>query len=221
MSADDRPLREALVQHLRRLEALGMNRGSTGNLSVRGGDGGARGEGFWITPTGMGAADIAADDLVWIGRDGAAAGRWKPSSETPFHQALYAARPDLQAVVHCHSVHATALACLGRELPPFHYMVAVAGGSRVPLVPYHLFGSEALSRATAAAMAHGNACLLANHGLVAAGPNLVHAMNVAVEVESLCETYLKALAVAEPVHLDAEQMAQVLDKFRHYGQPAR
>jgi L-fuculose-phosphate aldolase len=213
---DDLAPREALVAALRRLDALGLNRGSTGNLSRRAADG----RGFWITPTGMGADDISAVDLVWLGFDGEVRGRWKPSSEAPFHRAVYAARPDLHAIVHCHSVNATALACLRRGLPPFHYMVAVAGGDSVPCVPYHLFGTEALSQAVAGALADRNACLLANHGLVAAGPTLERAMKVALEVESLCEVYLKALAVAEPVRLDAAQMAEVIEKFRSYGQPA-
>jgi L-fuculose-phosphate aldolase len=217
MSDEERPLREALVAALRRLDRLGMNRGSTGNLSHRS----ATGAGLWITPTGMGADDVGADDLVWLDSAGASRGRWKPSSEAPFHLALYAARPDLHAVVHCHSVHATALACLRRGLPAFHYMVAVAGGDSVPCVPYHLFGTEALSRAVAAALADRDACLLANHGLVAAGPTLAKAMKVALEVESLAEVYLKALAVGEPLQLDAAQMAEVLEKFRHYGQPAQ
>ncbi|MCW5634115.1 MAG: class II aldolase/adducin family protein [Rubrivivax sp.] len=192
-----------------------MNRGSTGNLSQRAGDG------MWITPTGMGAGETGADDLVWLGFDGSVRGSWRPSSEAPFHAAVYAARPDLHAVVHCHSVHATALACLRRELPAFHYMVAVAGGDSVPCVPYHLFGSEALSRAVAGAMRERDACLLANHGLVAAGATLARAMKVALEIESLAEVYLKALAVGEPARLDAAQMAEVIERFRHYGQPAR
>jgi len=118
-------------------------------------------------------------------------------------------------------VHATALACLRRGLPAFHYMVAVAGGDSVPCVSYHLFGTEALSAAVAKAMQGRDACLLANHGLVAAGPTLARAMRVAQEVESLCETYLKALAVGEPVLLSSEQMIEVIERFRSYGQAAR
>jgi L-fuculose-phosphate aldolase len=209
----DRCALEAAVDALRRLDALGLNRGSTGNLSQRAGDG------MWITPTGMGAEEIGIDDFVWLGWDGTREGRWRPSSEWPFHRALYAARPDLQAVVHTHSVHATALACLDRPVPAFHYMVAVAGGDSVPCVPYHLFGTEELSHAVAAAMRERDACLLAHHGLVAAGPTLARAMKVALEIESLCEVYLKALAVGEPALLDAAQMAAVIEKFRHYGQP--
>ena len=205
--------RESIVQALRELDTRGLNRGSTGNVSVR------EGEGMWITPTGMGA-ELAADDLVWQGFDGTLRGRWQPSSEAPFHRAVYAARADLHAVVHCHSVHAAALACLRRELPAFHYMVAVAGGDSVPCVPYHLFGSEALSAAVGAAFASRTACLLANHGLVAGGATLTQALKVAVEIEALCEVYLKALAVGEPVRLSRAQMAEVIERFGRYGKAA-
>jgi L-fuculose-phosphate aldolase len=148
-------------------------------------------------------------------------GDWLPSSEWHFHQAILLRRADLQAVVHTHSVNATALACLERELPPIHYMVAVAGSDTIPCVPYHTFGSEALSAAVAQALSDRIACLLAHHGLVAAGATLAQAMKIAIEIESLCEVYLKALAVAEPTRLSAVQMAEVLDKFKSYGRSRR
>ncbi len=207
--------REDAVAALRRLDALGMNRGSTGNLSLR------QGEGMLITPTGMGASELGPRDLVWVGWDGSQLGDWQPSSEWHFHRAIYQARPDANAVLHTHSTHAAALACLRRELPAFHYMVAVAGGDNVPLVPYHLFGTQALSDAVGAAMQQRWACLMANHGLVAAGSTLAHAMKVVQEIESLCEVYLKALAVGEPAVLDAAQMAEVIARFRSYGRRAR
>jgi L-fuculose-phosphate aldolase len=208
-------LRAQAVAAVQRLDTLGMNRGSTGNVSVR------EGHGMLITPTGMGADDLRAQDMVCCGWDGAREGDWQPSSEWHFHQAIYLARPDLHAIVHTHSTHAAALACLNRPLPSFHYMVAVAGGDDVPLVPYHLFGTEALSQGVADAMRERDACLLANHGLIAAGPTLARAMKVAQEIESLCEVYLKALAVGEPVLLTRAQMAEVIDKFKGYGKAAR
>jgi L-fuculose-phosphate aldolase len=219
MSAHETLLREQAVQAIRRLDALGLNRGSTGNLSHRCARGGV--EGMLITPTGMGAEELRAQDMVWVGVDGSVHGDWEPSSEWHFHQAVLARRADLQAVVHTHSVHATALACLERALPPFHYMVAVAGAETVPCTPYHVFGSEALSQAVAQALSDRNACLMAHHGLVAAGTTLAQAMKVAIEIESLCEVYLKALAVAEPARLSAAQMAEVLDKFSRYGRLSR
>ena len=218
MSVAETELRGQGVAAMRRFDALGLNRGSTGNLSLRCARDGR--PGMLITPTGMGADELGAEDMVWLGTDGTLHGAWQPSSEWHFHAAVYAARPDLNAVVHAHSVHATALACLNRPLPAFHYMVAVAGGDSVPCTPYHLFGTEALSLAVAAALADRNACLMANHGLVAAGATLAQAVKVALEIESLCETYLKALAVGEPVLLDAAQMAAVIERFRSYGKTA-
>jgi L-fuculose-phosphate aldolase len=216
---EDVALRDSIIHAVRALDTSGLNRGSTGNLSVRATAG--KQPGMLITPTGMGAADMQAQDLVWLGFDGSHAGLWQPSSEWHFHQAIYQARPDVQAVVHTHSVHAAALASLRRPLPAFHYMVAVAGGTDVPLVPYYLFGTEALSQAVAQAMQQRDACLLANHGLVAAGKTLSHAMKVVLEIESLCEVYLKALAVGEPAVLSAAEMAHVLDKFASYGKAKR
>jgi L-fuculose-phosphate aldolase len=216
---DETTLREQAVQAIRKLDALGLNRGSTGNLSLRCAHEGV--DGMLITPTGMGADDLRAQDMVWVGFDGAVQGDWLPSSEWHFHQAILARRADLQAVVHTHSINATAVACLERELPPFHYMVAVAGTDTIPCAPYHTFGSEALSAAVAQALSDRNACLLAHHGLVAAGTTLLQAMKIAIEIESLCEVYLKTLAVAEPSRLSATQMAEVLDKFSSYGRSRR
>ena len=222
MRPEEQDLREALVAAAHRLDSLGLNRGSTGNLSHRWAQDGQAGQGgMLITPTGMGADDLRPKDLVWVGWSGEVRSDWQPSSEWHFHKAAYLARPDLQAVVHTHATHATALACLDRPLPAFHYMVAVAGGDDVPLVPYYTFGTEALSEGVAHALRHRDACLLAHHGLVAAGPTLARAMKVTQEIEALCEVYLKALAVAEPALLTAQQMAEVIDKFRSYGKAAR
>jgi L-fuculose-phosphate aldolase len=212
--------RETIVAAAQRLDALALNRGSTGNLSARDT---ARGDGsFWITPTGMPADELSPAALVRLAADGRVLeGEWAPSSEWPFHRAIYASRPDLGAVVHLHSPHATALACLRRPLPAFHYMVAIAGGDGVPCTPYHLFGTEALSQAVADAHRERHASLMANHGLVAGGHDLAHALKVALEIEALCGIYLQALSVGEPALLDAAQMAEVVERFRHYGRTRR
>jgi L-fuculose-phosphate aldolase len=216
---DEAGARDAVVAAIRRLDVLGLNRGSTGNASVRWTRQGV--EGMLITPTGMGAEDLRPEDLSWVGDAGERSGRWEPSSEWHFHQAIYRARPEVHAVLHTHAVHATALACLERPLPAFHYMVAVAGGDDVPLVPYHTFGSEALSAAVSQALAARNACLLAHHGLVSCGPDLRHAMKVMLEVDSLCQVYLLALAAGRPKILDGAEMSRVIDKFTRYGQTRR
>jgi len=213
---DTLALRQTLVAEVQALDRLGLNRGSTGNASLRCTRGGV--SGFLVTATGMGA-EIEPDDLVWLSADGQQRrGRYKPSSEWPFHAAILAARPDLNAVLHTHSPHATALACLGERLPPFHYMVAIAGGDDVPCVPYQIFGSEALSQGVAAAFACRDAALLAHHGLVAGGRVLAQAHKVLAEVEALCGIWLAVRAAGAPKLLDAAQMAAVIEKFRTYGQ---
>ena len=213
--SQDGELRMALVAASKRLDALGLNRGSTGNLSHRLRDG------MLITPTGMGADELRPQDLVWLGHDGTLLGDWQPSAEWHFHRAIYLARPDLNAMVHTHSVNATALACLDRGLPAFHYMVAIAGGDDVPCTPYHTFGTEQLSAAVALALTDRQACLMAHHGMVAGGASLGQAVKITIEVESLCEVYLKALAVAEPTLLSNAAMAEVIERFRGYGKTAR
>jgi L-fuculose-phosphate aldolase len=204
-------LREALLAVTIELETLGLNRGSSGNASVR------QGAGFLVTPTGMAARDMLPGDMVPVDMDGEYAGERKPSSEWRFHRDIYAARPEIGAVIHTHSMFATTLACLHRDIPPFHYMIAVAGGDSIRCAPYALFGSQALSDAAVVALEGRRACLLANHGMIAAGRDLQQALAVAVEVETLCEQYWRALQVGEPQLLSPSQMAEVMEKFRGYG----
>jgi L-fuculose-phosphate aldolase len=210
MNDDEARARQGVVDVVRRLDALGLNRGSTGNASHR------WGQGMLITPTGAGA-EVAPEDLCFVHDDGRVGGTWAPSSEWKFHRAVYRARPDTMAVLHTHAPHATAVGCLGRPLPAFHYMVAVAGGDDVPLVPYALFGSDALSQGVAQALSTRDACLMAQHGLTSCGATLAGALKVMVEIEALCRTYLLARAVAEPPVLDAVEMKRVLRQFKAYG----
>lgn len=211
--------RASVVETMRALDRLGLNRGSTGNASVRWSRQGR--PGMLITPTGADPDRLAPEDLCWMGDVGATEGPWAPSSEWAFHRSAYAARPDLGAVLHTHAEHATALACLGRPLPAFHYMVALAGGADVPLVPYHTFGTQALADAVGAALVERDACLLAQHGLLTAGPTIGHALKLMREIDSLCKTYLLALSAGTPAILDDAEMARVVEKFRHYGQSRR
>lgn len=210
MIISEKQTRQALVDAVRRLDAQGLNRGSTGNASHR------LGPGMLITPTGAGP-EVEPEDLVYVRDDGQVVGRWAPSSEWLFHRAAYRARPDVMAVLHTHAPHATALGCLGQKLPAFHYMVAVAGGDDVPLVPYATFGTEALAQGVAAALAERNACLMAQHGLTSCGASLAQALKVMEEVESLCRIYLLARAVGEPPVLDGAEMKRVLKQFKGYG----
>ena len=171
----DSALREAIVAAARTMHALGLSPGRSGNISVR------RKDGMLITASGIRPEDMDPEtDVVFIDRTGAwAAGATVPSSEWPFHRAIYAARPDAASVVHCHSRFATALACAHLPIPAFHYMVAKAGGAEIPLAPYATYGTPELTGHAAAALQSYNACLLANHGQVAIGPSLDDALELA------------------------------------------
>jgi L-fuculose-phosphate aldolase len=172
-----------------------------------------------ITPTGMAYAEIEPADIVFVAADGSVSGRQrKPSSEWRFHLAAYAERPDMGALVHTHSMHATVLACAHRPIPAFHYMVAVAGGKDIPLVPYATFGTEELSRHVAAGLRERNAILMANHGQIAVGETLAAALELAHEVEVLAEQYCKVLMLGEPKLLPDEEMKLMVEKMRTYGQ---
>ena len=205
-------LREGIVETARALTAHNLNRGSAGNVSAR------WGEGFLVTPTGFAAEDMQPGDIVPMAMDGAWEGAHAPSSEWRFHRDLYAARPQAGAIVHAHAPFATALACLRADIPPFHYMIARFGGSTVRCAAYATFGTQALSDAALEALEGRSACLLANHGLLVFGRDLRHALELAVEFESLCEQYWRALQVGRPALLSEAEMEAVLEKFSTYGQ---
>ena len=208
-------LPEQVAETARRSVALGLNQGTSGNVSARVPDG------FLITPSGRDMTALEAACIVPVAMDAnmanpAPAGM-KPSSEWRFHRDIYAAFPEAQAVVHAHSPFAVALACLRRDIPPFHYMVALAGGTDIRCAAYATFGSQALSDAVLAALQGRRACLMANHGLLAWGRSLRGALALALEVEALCGQYLRACQVGEPVLLSAAEMAEVLEQFKGYG----
>jgi len=212
-------LREAVIATAVAMNASGINRGKSGNVSARWRDGGF--DGFLVTPSGLAYGETTPDDIVAVSLDGQARGRRVPSSEWRFHRDIYRDRADAQAVVHAHAPFATSLACLRRGVPAFHYMVAVAGGADIRCAPYATFGTQALSDHALAALAGRRACLLANHGMIALGESLAKALALAIEVETLCEMYWRALQVGEPVLLGEHEMEAVIEKFATYGQPPR
>ncbi len=204
--------RDDLITTARAMQPAGLNKGTSGNVSLRHGDG------FYITPTGMPYDKLVADDIPLMALDGSHVGARKPSSEWRFHRDLYAARPDVGAVLHSHSPFAVSLACLRRDIPPFHYMIARFGGDTIRCADYAIFGSQALSDAALLAMLDRKACLLANHGLLVAGRDLDEALALAIELEELCEQYWRACQLGAPVLLSVTEMAEVLVKFSGYGQ---
>jgi L-fuculose-phosphate aldolase len=161
---------------------------------------------------------LHVDDIPLMGLDGSYEGRRKPSSEWRFHRDLYTSRPEIGAVLHAHSPFAVSLACLRRDIPPFHYMIARFGGDTIRCADYAIFGSQALSTAALRALAERSACLLANHGLLVAGRDLAAALALAVELEELCEQYWRACQLGQPVLLTPKEMCAVQEKFAGYGQ---
>lgn len=199
-----------LIAFMQRLVAAGVNRGASGNASVRHGDC------MLITPSALLPDALTPETLVEVDREGRYDNPLKPSSEWRIHRDIYVARPDIGAIVHTHSTHAVAVACLREDLPPFHYMIAMAGGRDIRCSGYATFGTEALSHTAVAALEGRMACLLANHGLLACGTNLAQAETLAVEVEHLCEVWLRTRAAGHPVLLSDADIDEVLARFDRY-----
>lgn len=209
--------RRAVIETALAMSRSGLSPGRSGNVSARFNDG------MLITPSGMAYDDIRPRDIVFVSGKGDVPEKKsrKPSSEWRFHLAAYHARPDMDAVVHTHSLHATVLACAHKPIPAFHYMVAIAGGKDIPLVPYDTFGTQELARQVAKGLFHRNACLMANHGQIALGKTLERALELAHEIETLSEQYYKVLTLGKPFLLADEEMDRVLKRFKSYGQNAQ
>jgi len=208
----DLEAQEALIAICREIAGTGLTHGTSGNVSVR-----RNAQEFFVSPTGLPYDELEAADIPLVHSSGRWFGRRRPSSEWRFHRDIFASRADIAAIVHTHSRHATALACTGRAIPAFHYMVAVAGGTDIRCAPYHPFGTQALSDAALSALEGRRACLLANHGVIACGTDLRAALALAAEVENLAAQYVTALQLGEVHILDEDAMRVVIDKFRTYG----
>ncbi|HEX8784123.1 MAG TPA: class II aldolase/adducin family protein [Steroidobacteraceae bacterium] len=206
-------LRTMVLTACRELTRRGLTHGTSGNVSVRCDE-----RRFFVSPTGMDYELLQADDVPLIDFDGRWFGRRRPSSEWRFHRDILESRHDVGAIVHTHSPRATALACTGRGIPAFHYMVAVAGGRDIRCAPYRTFGTQELSDAALVALQDRKACLLANHGVIATGADLASAISLAGEVENLALQYTVALTLGEVRILDDAEMSRVVEKFRTYGQ---
>jgi len=205
-------LRSEIVAVGQRMSSSGLSPGKSGNLSVRV-DGG-----MLITPTGIPYTEMRAADIVEVRNDGRVQpGQRVASSEWRVHLAIYKARPDVGAIVHTHSLNATALSCLHRGIPAFHYMVAEFGGEKVACAPYATYGSEDLSRFAVKALGPRNACLLANHGSIALGESVRQAYDRAAALEALAAQYARALQIGRPRILSGREMARVIEKFKTYG----
>jgi len=204
-------LRQQIIATALRMNELGINRGRSGNVSARAGDG------FLVTPSGLPYEETRPEHIAAVTLAGAASGPRQASTEWRFHRDIYAARHEVAAIVHTHSTFATTLACVGRGIPAFHYMVAVAGGRDIRCADYATFGTQALSDHALVALEGRKACLLANHGMIAVGGSLADALALAVEVEALAEQYWRTLQLGTPDLLSDEEMDVVLEKFSSYG----
>lgn len=210
--AGDLAVRTRMVETCRRMNAVGINQGTSGNLSVR------QGDHFLITPSSLPYDTMQPEDLVEMGFDGTYSGR-RPSSEWRFHRDILKMRPDVNVVLHTHSLAATTLACHHRVIPAFHYMVGVAGGTTIRCASYATFGTQELSDAALAALEGRMACLLGQHGQIALGTSMESALWLAVEVETISKMYLGALSLGEPPVLSDEEMERVLGQMKRmsYG----
>jgi L-fuculose-phosphate aldolase len=206
-------LREKIVATMQAMAARGLNRGTSGNVSAR------LGEGLLVTPSGVVPEELTPESIVLLDAGGTPApGALKPSSEWRMHQQILARRPDCRAVVHCHSRYATILACAGRAIPAVHYMVGVSGGASVPVAPYEVFGSAELADAVADALDGRYASLMANHGQIVVAPSLGRALAIAEEIEEQAAVYWGTLAIGGPQLLSDDQMAEISVRFGTYGQ---
>jgi L-fuculose-phosphate aldolase len=210
---DDRR-RAAVIGACRELVRRGLAHGTSGNVSVRRDE-----RRFFVSPTGMPYEALELDDIPLMDLGGRWFGRRRPSSEWRFHRDIFRSRNEVAAVVHTHSPKATSLACTGRGIPAFHYMVAAAGGPDIRCASYHTFGTQELSDAAIAALEGRRACLLANHGVIALGKDLPAAVALADEVENLAAQYCTALALGEVHILGEKEMRRVVEKFSTYGTP--
>jgi len=206
-------LREELVATARRMNELGLTPGLSGNVSVR------TSSGLYVTPSGMPYASLAADDMVEVKANGAIRpGQRTPSTEWRLHHDILAARADVGAIVHTHSLFCTAIAMLRRDIPAVHYTIVLAGSDTIPCAEYATFGSPELALAAVTALRGGKACLLANHGMVALGATLPETLRLAAEIETLAAQYWHATQLGTPHVIDSGELARVRARFAEYGQ---
>jgi L-fuculose-phosphate aldolase len=207
----DRAKRQSIIDACLRMNSLGINQGTSGNISLRHNDG------LLITPTGTPYETMQPEQIVFMKLDGTVETNQRPSSEWRFHRDILKARPEVNAVVHAHPPYSTILAIMGMAIPAVHYMIACAGGDTIRCAPYATFGTEELSQHAVAALEDRSACLLAHHGMIAVGPSLNRAMWLAVEVETLARQYHGCLQIGTPPLLPRAEIENVKGRMAGYG----
>jgi L-fuculose-phosphate aldolase len=207
-------LKNKVIWVCRKMNEMGINQGTTGNVSARTDDG------FLITASGIPYDIMDSEHIVEMDLEGGYWGKYFPSTEWRMHQDIFRSRPEAGAIVHTHSIYAAALSTLRKDIPAFHYMIGVTGGTSLRVSEYAEFGTQALSDTMLEALKDRTACLLANHGQIVFGPNLDKALWLAGEIETLCQQYWAATLAGKPVLLSDEQMKTVLARFKTYGKQA-
>ena len=209
--------RNKIIEFCLKLNSTNLSPLRSGNISLRTEENST--DGYLITPSGKKYATLKPEDIVFMGLNEEEKNNEsnnKPSSEWRFHRDIYLNKNDAQAIVHAHSPHATAVSSHGKSIPPFHYMIALAGGEDIKCADYATFGTEELSNNVIKALENRSACLMSNHGQVAFGKNLEEAFELAQEIENICHQYTIALKLGEPKILSFEEMKKVLEKAKNY-----
>ena len=211
MTSDESQQRQSIIDACRRMNALGINQGTSGNISLR------HQGGMLITPTSVAYEEMRPEQIVFMKFDGSFAAGQKPSSEWRFHLDILRSRSDVNAVVHAHPPYATILSIMGLPIPPIHYMIAAAGGDSIRCAPYATYGTAELSDHAVNALKDRFACLLGHHGMIAIGASLPRALWLAVEVEALARQYHGCLQIGEPPLLSKDEIERVRRKMAGYG----
>jgi len=209
--------RNQIIEFSLKLNSTNLSPLRSGNISLKAKEDGK--EGYLITPSGKKYETLNPEDIVFMGLNEEVENINsinKPSSEWRFHRDIYLNKNEAQAIVHAHSPHATAVSSHGKPIPPFHYMIALAGGEDIKCAEYATFGTEELSKNVIKALENRSACLMSNHGQVAFGKNLEGAFELAQEIENICQQYIIALKIGEPKILSFEEMKKVLEKAKDY-----
>jgi len=204
-------LRSEVVKYAKMLNSKKLSALRSGNISAR------YKEGFLITPSGVKYSLLKNKDIVFVSLKGEFnKKKGIPSSEWRFHQDIYLNKINAKAIVHAHSNYATAISTHEKDIPAFHYMVAMAGGNDIKCAKYGTFGTRKLSKNILKALVRRNACLIGNHGQIAFSENLSKAFELAEEVENLSNQYIKALKIGKPKILSSIEMKKVLRKAKNY-----
>ena len=213
-------IKAEVIKYSKKLNITNLSALRSGNISIRGTNNGV--DGFFITPSGIKYEDLVAESIVFLELNEInnlkkiSDKTINPSSEWRFHQDIYIKKIDAEAIVHAHSANATAVSAHGKNIPAFHYMVALAGGNNIKCAEYATFGTKELSQNILRALEKRKACLMANHGQIAFGENLSKAFELAQEVENICHQYFLAIKLGEPKNLTFAEMQKILEKVKGY-----